>query len=431
MDTQNLGSWTLADMRQFMQHANIVHLYSAARGAGLKFKSGDFNKNGLIEKLLSSPSIARATIAGVVRMQQGDHRRGVGGYLPPDRPAEGSNPLADDLSEDAGTMVAGDTPAPPTAPSSEDLTSLERRMAIEEQRSGEFSRNISALIAGSNAHEKRIQSTESAIAELQKRTPVVFTIGDAVSSLPVQGEHYLFPQMVEWLELKNHVLLIGPASSGKSSAARAFAKLKGLTLYSQPQVVDSFGILGFVGPQGVIETPFSKAWTQGGVFLIDEISMNGSDALGALNDALAGGYAPLPNQGYVKAHPDFYCIAGDNSDTGANAKYSARNVLDGATMDRFITIDWPIDPEIEKLCAGKHLDWLAAVRSIRAFIETNDIQHVGATVRAVIFGREALDRTSKPRMAILEQTCRKGLLRDNWAQVLALPEVRVFLQGGK
>jgi len=171
----------------------------------------------------------------------------------------------------------------------------------------------------------------------------------------------------------------------------------------------------------------------GGVYLIDEISMNGADALGSLNDALAGDFgkrfAPIPGKGYIPAHPDFYCIAGDNSDTGANAQYSARNVLDGATMDRFVTIDWPIDPEIERLCAGRHLDWLYAVRAIRAFIGKNDIQHVGATVRAVIAGREALDRTKLPRMRILESTCRKGLLRDNWEQILRLPEVATFLKG--
>jgi len=427
----------LAECSAFLDRANVIHIYTAAREAGLRFKSGEFNKNGIIERLQQSPSIMRATVAGVVRMQQLDPKRGLGGYLPPDapqRPMHTPSSLLDDIEDEAATIVAPAPIASPSAPSSEALTNLERRVTAEETRSANFERAFAAINKGilqigeaQRAHYTRVNER---LTEIENRRPVVITIADKVSSLPIEGEHYLFPVMVQWLELKNHVLLIGPASSGKSSAARAFAKLKGLTLYSQPQVVDSFGILGFIGPQGRIETPFTKAWEHGGVYLIDEISMNGSDALGSLNDALAGGYAPIPGMGYVKAHPDFYCIAGDNSDTGANAKYSARNVLDGATMDRFVTIDWPIDPEIERMVAGRHLDWLAAVRAIRAYIESNDIQHVGATVRAVIFGREALDRTSLPRMTILEQTCRKGLLRDNWSQVLNLPAVKTFLQGG-
>lgn len=422
------GRLEVQEMREFLNRANIVHITQASKEAGLAFKNGTFNKNGLIDRLSQSPSIMRACVAKVQRLQAGDGRMGTGGYKPAKVPGEGSNPFDADLDYAEATMVA-EQPAAPDAKADPNIADILRRMLAEENASRRFGQAFIDANSTMSRHEKELLGLNNRIDTLEKRRPVVFTIGDVVSSLSVEGEHFLFPKMVAWLEMKKHVLLIGPASSGKSSAARAFSKLKGLTLYSQPQVVDSFGILGFIGPQGRIETPFTKAWEHGGVYLIDEITMNGADALGCLNDALAGGYAPIPEKGYVKAHPDFYCIAGDNSDTGANAKYSARNVLDGATMDRFVLIDWPIDPEIEKLCAGKHLDWLDAVRAIRAYIDANDIQHVGATVRAVIFGREALDRAkgSLSRMDILEQTCRKGLLRDNWAQVLAIPAVKRFL----
>lgn len=419
----------LTELRGFLERANVIHIYTAAREAGLNFRSGEYNKNGIIERLMQSPSIMRATCASVVRMQQGDHRRGVGGYLPPVMPTDGRNPFAEALADPPATMVQSDPIAAPSAPSSEALTNLESRVSGLETLTDAHGKVIATVYKSTTAHTASIAGLQNEIEALKKKAPVVFTIGDKVSSLPVSGEHYLFPEMVQWLEMGKHVFLVGPASSGKSTAARSFAKLKGLTLYSQPQVVDSFGILGFIGPQGRIETPFTKAWEHGGVYLIDEISMNGPDALGSLNDALAGGYAPIPGLGYVKAHPDFYCIAGDNSDTGASAKYSARQVLDGATLDRFITIDWPIDPELETMLAGGHASWLAAVRAIRAFIESNDIQHVGATVRAVIAGRDALNRSALPREKILEATCKKGLLRDNWTQVLALPEVIAFLKG--
>lgn len=412
---------SVIDMRAFLAGANVQHIYFAAREAGLRFKSGEFNKAGIIERLSASPSIMRATCSAVLRKQSEDSRRGTGfGYKPE------KNPF-DDLLDNAPDAPEVQAPIPQTIDASA-FGGLAKRVEGLEACTTDQGRSISALIQGAETFNSRL-------ASLEQRKPLVFTIGEKVSSLPVEGQHYLFPIMVQWLMLKRHVFLVGPASSGKTSAAGAFAKMLGLQIYSQPQVVDSFGILGFIGPNGRVSTPFTDAWLNGGVYLIDEMSMNGADALGALNAALAGDpgkrFAPIPGLGYMPAHPDFYCIAGDNSDTGANAKYSARQVLDGATLDRFITIDWPIDPVIEASVAGKHTDWLAAVRAIRAFIEDRDIQHVGATVRALMAGCEALDLApGLSRKTILETTCRKGLLRDNWDQVLTLAPVRAFLQRG-
>jgi hypothetical protein len=162
--------------------------------------------------------------------------------------------------------------------------------------------------------------------------------------------------------------------------------------------------------------------------------MFGDDAIGSLNAALAGEYgkarAPLPGVGYTLAHPDFYCIAGDNSDQGASIKYSARKLLDGATMDRFVILDWLYDPEVEKALAGPWQGWLVAVRAIRKFIDQNDIQHVGATPRAIRNGADALTRCKGiSRTRILEATMKRGALRSDWGRVVALPQVQAFLQG--
>jgi len=207
-----------------------------------------------------------------------------------------------------------------------------------------------------------------------------------------------------------------------------------LPLYSQPLSLDSTAVLGFVtATGGIVETEFYKAWTQGGVFLWDEITMSSPDAVGALNAALSAGFCTLAGIGTVKKHRNFYCIAGDNSDTGASMEYSARSVLDGASLDRFRRIDWPVDPDIETDMAGNHIAWLRAVRAIRAFIKANDIAHVGATPRGIIAGAQALSsglfEGSAGRREVLEDTMRKGVLIADWARVEALPEIRSFLAG--
>jgi MoxR-like ATPase len=282
---------------------------------------------------------------------------------------------------------------------------------------------VSQALADSNSR------LTSRIEALEKQTPIVIQT-PVFKSEPISGQHYQFPRMVKWLTLKHNVMLIGPAGTGKTSAAVAFADAMKLPLYSQPLSLDSMAVLGFVIPNGdIIESEFYKAWVNGGVFLWDEISMSAPDAVGALNAALANGFCTLAGLGNVKRHPDFYCIAGDNSDTGASAEFSARSLLDGASLDRFRRIDWPVDPLIEDKVSGGHSSWVAAVRAIRAFITDNGIAHVGATMRGVIAGAEALSAGCFTRTEILEDTMRKGVLVAEWSRVVSLPAVRAFLQG--
>jgi MoxR-like ATPase len=423
---------------------HITKLQTAARMAGLHWKSGTagYDKTGIIQKLHTTPDRLQATITYLRKMEKGEK-------IPPSRPM---NFLSDIEEEKGDNTSVPYTPPVTHAASIPQQTSGDNQFHITADEWNNILHKVGAIAADyttrrqakeiaskavSEAFEPLSDSVATLKAEVQairRARPVVFTIGDKVSTLPITGQHYLFPKMVQFLESQDleyrNVLLIGPASSGKSRAARAFAELKGLTIYSQPQTVDSFGVLGIETPTKIIVTPFAEAWENGGVLLIDEISMNGSDAIGAMNDALAGGFAALPGKGYVKRHHDCYIIAGDNSDTGASAKYSARQVLDGSTLDRFIRLEWPIDPEIETALAGDQLPWRDCVRAIRQYIDDKDIQHVGATTRAVIQGRDMLNRgTSLTRQDILESTCKKGILRDSWEQILRLPAVIRFLQG--
>lgn len=420
---------SIFEQKQYLENANILHIQQAARAAGLAFKNGALNKQGLINKVSQSNMMLALTVDNVHNLTRGNTP-----FRPP-----AQNPLADDLNEPASEAKPAQGPGVPPEALTPIMDALHRlrglcdTLGANDERQTRAVDNLSSRLTF--ALEK-VAGIQTEIAEIRQRRPVVFTIGEKVSSLPVEGQHYLFPKLVAILESQDlpnrNAMLIGPAGSGKSSAARAFAKMKGLPLYSQPQVVDSFGILGFTSPNGeLVETAFTRAWVSGGVFLIDEISMNGPDALGALNDALASGYAPLPVRGVTPRHPNCYVIAGDNSDTGASAKFSARQVLDGATLDRFARMDWPIDAKLEQALAGPYTAWLACVRAVRRYIDQHDIAHVGATPRAIIQGRDMLARADNvlSREDILQFTLKKGILAESWDQILRLPEVIAFLRG--
>lgn len=55
----------------YLQNANIVKLQSAARMSGIRWKSGTLDKAGIIARLQDSPSMGRATIACLQRMEGG------------------------------------------------------------------------------------------------------------------------------------------------------------------------------------------------------------------------------------------------------------------------------------------------------------------------------------------------------------------------
>ncbi len=433
----NINIDSIPDMIEYLQSVHITRLSTAARLAGFKFKNGEFNKAGIIENLAYTPSKMRATVAVLGNMERGD--------IPAPVPHQ-RNPFADDIADELQPVVWNPGPVLPQAPDGlgdtvqrvlEALGALENRVSTVETVKRDSAQVSEAILKVATPMRDTISGlVESVVnlkAEIKAQKPFQLVINNV--TLPIiSGQHAQFKRLAFWLGLGNHALLVGPASSGKTTAAIEYARIMGLELYAQPLTMDVFGVLGFVGPQGRVDTEFSRAWINGGVFLWDELSMSAKEAIGALNAALANGFATFPGLGVIKKHPDFRMIAGDNSDTGANLKYGARELLDGASLDRFIRIDWPIDENIENGLGAAAPSWLACVRAIRAEIDRRDIQHVGATMRAVVQGSAALQTDAVrdghiTRLMILEDTCKKGALVAEWSAILNLPAVRAFLQG--
>jgi MoxR-like ATPase len=95
------------------------------------------------------------------------------------------------------------------------------------------------------------------------------------------------------------------------------------------------------GRFGYVPAPFVIAYTEGGVFLLDEMDNGDANVLTFMNAALSNGHMFIPQKGVdgdsmVKRHPDFICVAAANTfGTGPDAQYVGRNKLDAATLNRF------------------------------------------------------------------------------------------------
>lgn len=164
--------------------------------------------------------------------------------------------------------------------------------------------------------------------------------------------HENFPDILSSVELNEPTMLVGPAGSGKNVAVGQVADALDLKMYYTNNANNEFKLLGYMDATGKYhETPFYKAFTQGGVFFLDEIDASDPAALIVVNSGLANGYMFFPNSSEpVEMNPDFRIVAAANTwGKGADLQYVGRNALDGSTMDRFDTIFFDYDEKMESV----------------------------------------------------------------------------------
>ena len=172
------------------------------------------------------------------------------------------------------------------------------------------------------------------------------------------------------ISVGEHAMLVGPAGSGKTTAAKLIAKKLGLEF--RPMSVGSqttmSHLFGFIDANGrYIATDFRKAYELGGLFLLDEVDAGNPNVLVALNAALSGEEAGFPDK-VIQRHKDFRCIAAANTwGDGASREYVGRNQLDAATLDRFCKVVWNYDPRFE-LAISPNKQWTKRVQAIRAAV---------------------------------------------------------------
>jgi hypothetical protein len=238
--------------------------------------------------------------------------------------------------------------------------------------------------------------------------------------------HKDFPKLLKAVSSGENVWLFGPAGTGKTTAAEQVATVLGRTFHFNGALDSEHKLLGFTDAQGrIVSRPFRKAWTEGGVYLFDEVDASLPQALLAFNAALANGIVDFPD-GAVRKHPDFVCIAGANTiGQGATVEYNGRYKPDAAFVDRFAMVRWDVDETLERtLALGKIADvplgskWVDLVQKVRRKIASEgSVKHV-VSPRASIGGCALLHAGFSWDEAI-EARLRKGLDKAVWDRVSA------------
>ena len=190
-------------------------------------------------------------------------------------------------------------------------------------------------------------------------------IVEPFSNEPVK--HKRFEQIVTVLHEGMSVYLYGAAGTGKNVLCQQIAEELGLKFYFANSVQDRFDLLGYGDANGkFVETEFYKAFTQGGLFMLDEMDNSCEDALITLNAALANKYITFPIVGRVEAHKDFTVIAAGNTCCkGANELYTGRRPLDASTLNRFEFIEVGYDKRIEMQIAKGDSELVDFVHDLR------------------------------------------------------------------
>ena len=220
----------------------------------------------------------------------------------------------------------------------------------------------------------------------------------ALPTVAIKNPHKDFAKLLQILSAECNVYLVGPAGSGKSTAAKLCADALGLSFHFTGAVSSEFKLLGFIDAGGTYRTTeFRRAFENGGVFLFDEIDASSAQAVLCFNAALANGCMDFPDK-TVKMHKDFRCIAAANTfGSGASRQYVGRNQLDAASLDRFVFLSWDYDGELEAriasaqsgLDAAAVASWVGRVQSIRAAVGKLALREV-ISPRASIFGAKLL-----------------------------------------
>lgn len=241
-------------------------------------------------------------------------------------------------------------------------------------------------------------------------------------------QHHQFPKILAHISVRNHILMVGPAGTGKSTIAEQCAEALGLAFGSKSVTAQTSeaSLLGFISASGqYVTTEFRRRFEEGGVFLLDEVDAGNPNVLGVLNSALANGWMAFPD-GMVKRHADFVAIAAGNTfGNGATAEYVGRNPLDKAFTDRFVTADIQIDESIETamvMATGLQPEvathWLNFVRKVRANVQANGLKVV-VSPRGALAGAKMLTTGVFTNDEVISASILKGANPEQSTKMLA------------
>ena len=228
--------------------------------------------------------------------------------------------------------------------------------------------------------------------------------------------HNKFEEICKIVKKDIPLMLTGPAGAGKNYTLEQVAVALDLDFYFTNSITQEYKLTGFIDANGTYhETEFYKAFTKGGLFFLDEVDASIPEALIILNSAIANRYFDFPI-GRVKAHKNFRVVcAGNTYGTGADMIYVGRNVLDGATLDRFVVLEFNYDNEVEKQLAYDN-ELYDFIQDLRRVINNNSLRYI-VSMRAIINASKMLE-IGLDKSTILKQAIIKNMQRDDLNNII-------------
>lgn len=258
---------------------------------------------------------------------------------------------------------------------------------------------------------------EKYIADTYGMLPKVIEVKTETDSHKVQGcTHHEFENILKLVAADIPVFLTGPAGCGKNVICKQISEALGLQFYFSNAVTQEYKITGFIDANGHYqETQFYKAFTQGGVFMLDEMDASTPEVLVILNAAIANRYFDFPN-GRVDAHPDFRIVAAGNTyGTGADIEYTGRFQLDASSLDRFAVIEVSYDENIELAIADNDKEVVKFIHDFRKAVKAADIKFTVSyrAIERLVKLKSMFDTQKAIQLAVL-----RGMDKDD-AQMVA------------
>lgn len=267
-------------------------------------------------------------------------------------------------------------------------------------------------IAVEDLKEKLKSELDSFIEEKYGVLPKRIEIVTERNKKEVQGIfHKDFEKICRLVDANIPVMLTGGAGAGKNYTLEQVAEALDLDFYFSNAVNQEYKLTGFVDANGTYhETEFYKAFVRGGMFFLDEIDASSPECLVILNSAIANKYFDFPT-GRVKAHEDFRVVcAGNTYGTGADMVYVGRNVLDGATLDRFVVVPFDYDENVEKQLAYD-MELYNFIYNLRKAVNECNLRYI-VSMRALINSSKMLE-LGMPKQEILKTAIIKNMQIDD------------------
>jgi len=235
-----------------------------------------------------------------------------------------------------------------------------------------------AKLAAKDVVEAAKPFIDDFIMETYGRLPQRLEVVTETGTNVVQGiTHEKFETVLQLITCDIPVFLTGPAGSGKNVLCKQIAEALGCEFFFSNAVTQEYKLTGFIDANGRFhETQFFKAFTTGGLFMLDEIDASTPEVLVILNAAIANRYFDFPT-GRVDAHESFRIVAAGNTyGTGADIEYTGRYQLDAASLDRFAIVEINYSKIVEEAIAGGNKNLLDFVWKFRSAVEKTGIKFV-------------------------------------------------------